>query len=87
MATDTARQPSRYLDPALAKAVKDAKERSLWSWREIGEMTGVSHSHLVLIAQGKRVPSNRVLDAVAKVLVLDSEVLASLRCVASSDSA
>ena len=65
METGTPRQPQRFLDPEIAASVKRAKERLHRSWRFIGKCIGVSHSHLVLIAQGKRVPSVVVVEAMA----------------------
>jgi len=53
----------RFLDPEIAASVGRAKERLHKSWRFIGKRIGVSHSHLVLIAQGKRVPSVVVAEA------------------------
>jgi hypothetical protein len=58
-------KPGRYLDPEIAASVKRAKERTRKSWRRIAKWTGVSHPHLVLISQGKRVPSRRVVQAMA----------------------
>ena len=65
-ATTYPRKPSRYLAPEIAESVKRAKLRTGASWRRIAKHIGVSHSHLVLIAQGKRVPSTTVADAMSK---------------------
>ena len=53
------------MDPEIAASVRRAKERLGESWRFIGGVIGVSHSHLVLISQGKRVPSVVVVEAMA----------------------
>lgn len=63
--TANRRQPGRYLDPEVAASVKRAKERTGRTWRWVAKWTGVSHPHLVLISQGKRVPSRRVVQALA----------------------
>ena len=78
----TRRQPQRWLAPHLAHAVRDAKEATGLSWREIGRRTGVSHSHLVLISNGRRVPSDAVVEALAEVLPITDGELEGLRRVA-----
>jgi transcriptional regulator with XRE-family HTH domain len=80
--TATSWKPRRHLPPRLAEAIRDAKLASRLSWRELSRRSGVSHPHLCLIAQGKRVPSQEVVEAIAHVLPLNPEVLADLRDVA-----
>jgi hypothetical protein len=48
----------------------------------VGRLTGISHSHLVLISQGKRVPSDVTVEAMADILPIDEEALDGLRRVA-----
>ena len=57
--------PQRFLDAEIAASVRRAKERLGESWRFIGRVIGVSHSHLILISQGKRVPSVVVVEAMS----------------------
>jgi hypothetical protein len=49
------------------------------TWRELARITGVSHSHLVLTGQGRRVPSKVVVELLAAALPLDPDVLDVLR--------
>ncbi len=81
--TTTPRQPHRYLPPHLAAAIAGAKQRTGMSWRELGRQCGVSHSFLIQLAHGKRVPSTRTVDAITDVLVLDPHVVTGLRAIAS----
>jgi cyanate lyase len=81
--TTTSWQPRRQLPTRLARAVSDAKRTSGLSWREIANRTGLSHSHLVLVAQGARLPSRQVVDAIARVLPIEAEILNELRDVAA----
>jgi transcriptional regulator with XRE-family HTH domain len=81
--TITTWQPRRTLPPDLAEAVRDAKRTSRLSWREIAGRTGLSHSHLVLVAQGARLPSREVVDAIARVLPIEAEIVNELRDVAA----
>ena len=57
METVHKRQPLRYLNPEVAQSIGEAKNRTGMSWRHIARLTGVSHPYLVLLAQGRRVPS------------------------------
>lgn len=75
-------KPQRYLDPYLAGAVAAAKARTGLTWREVARLTGISHGYLILIAQGKRVPSNLTVEAIADVLTIDPDALELLRQVA-----
>lgn len=72
--TDNQWQPGRYLDPEIAASVQRAKERTRRTWRWIAERIGVSHSHLVLIAQGRRVPSRAVVEAMSALPFEDGEL-------------
>ena len=76
-------KPHRYLDPQLAGAIANAKVRSGLSWRQLALLTGVSHPHLVLIAGGKRVPSDLTVERIARWLDIDEELLDQLRRVAT----
>lgn len=49
------------------------------SWRELGRRIGVSHSHLVLIGQGRRVPSVQVVERITAALGLPYQAAESLR--------
>lgn len=80
----TPRKPRRYLDPRLAGAISESKEQSGLTWREISARCGVSHSHLVNLAGGKRVPSRRTVFAIAEVLRLGEHVLTDLLEVAQT---
>lgn len=75
----TAWEPRRFLESRLAEAIAEAKQRSGMSWRELGRQCGVSHSHLIHLAHGRRVPSTRTVDAIADVLSLDSDTVYGLR--------
>lgn len=78
----TRRQPRRFLDPELAAGIVAAKEKTGLSWRAIAQLAGRSHGYLILLAQGKRAPSDRTVESLADVLPLDEDVLAGLRRVA-----
>ena len=78
----TSRQPRRFLDPELAAGIVDAKRRTGLSWRAVGRLAGRSHGFLVLLGQGRRVPSQLTVEVLADVLPLDADVLAGLRRVA-----
>lgn len=54
-------------------AVREAKIRTGWSWRQLARRSDVSHPHLVLIAQGKRVPSRQVAQRIVAALALDGD--------------
>lgn len=82
MATDTRWQPQRYLNSELAGAVAEAKLRTGLTWRELAAVTGISYSHLVLIAQGKRVPSDVTVEMIADVLPIAPGALEGLRRIA-----
>ena len=60
--------PRRHLDPDVARSIADAKTRSGLSWRRLAALTGVSHPHLVLLSQGKRVPSMVTAERIIAVL-------------------
>jgi transcriptional regulator with XRE-family HTH domain len=79
----TAREPRRFLPHRLAEAIAEAKQQSGMSWRELGRQCGVSHSHLIHLARGRRVPSARTVDAIADVLRLDPAISDELRAVAA----
>lgn len=83
MATGIPRQPGRFLDPNLAAAVARAKKRSGMTWRTIARRVGVSHSHLINISKGRRLPSSRTVEGMARVLRIDGDELEGLREVAS----
>jgi transcriptional regulator with XRE-family HTH domain len=78
-------QPLRHLDPAVARSIADAKTRTGLSWRRLAALTGVSHPHLVLLAQGKRVPSMVTADRIISVLPLTADEQDALRGVAVGD--
>jgi transcriptional regulator with XRE-family HTH domain len=71
--TATSWKPRRHLPPGLAQAVRNSKLTSGLSWRAIAERSGASHSHLVLVAQGKRVPSRQVAQRIIAALDIDDD--------------
>jgi len=77
--------PLRCLDPDVARSIADAKTRSGLSWRRLATLTGVSHPHLVLLAQGKRVPSMVTAERIGAVLPMTSDEQAALREAAVTD--
>jgi transcriptional regulator with XRE-family HTH domain len=66
--------PRRHLDPELAAAISVAKKRSGRTWRSLARLVGVSHSHLVNLARGRRVPSPRTTLAISAVLRLPQHI-------------
>lgn len=82
MATTYPWQPRRWLPPDLARAVANAKAETGITWRELARIIGVSHSHLLLISQGRRVPSTVVVELMAEVLPIDPDALDALRDIA-----
>lgn len=78
----TPRKPQRFLDPFLAEGIADAKRRSGLSWRGVARLVGRSHGYLILLSQGRRVPSQLTVELLADVLPLDVDILAGLRRVA-----
>ena len=78
METDTRWKPQRYLDPDLAGAVAEAKKRTGLTWRQLARLTGVSHPHLVLISQGKRVPSDVTVEMMTDYLPIEADALERL---------
>ena len=72
-------QPLRYLDPEVARSIAEAKARTGLSWRRIAALTGVSHPHLVLLSQGRRVPSLYTADRIIDVLPMTLEQAEALR--------
>jgi cyanate lyase len=76
--TATRWKPRRHLPPRLAEVVRDAKLGTGMSWREIARRSGVSHPHLVLISQGRRVPSRQIAMRIIAVLNLDDDTAQGL---------
>jgi hypothetical protein len=77
--------PLRHLDPVVARSIADAKTRTGLSWRRLATLTGVSHPHLVLLAQGKRVPSLVTAERIVDVLPMTAREQEALRDAAVSD--
>jgi cyanate lyase len=75
--------PQRYLDPRLADAIREGKERTGLSWRGLAAATGVSTPHLNHLSLGRRVPSRRVAEILIYALQLDDEIAEGLRKVAT----
>ena len=75
-------EPQRYLDPDVARSVADAKTRSGRSWRHHAHVTGISHPHLILIAQGKRVPSRYTAERIIAAFDMSPDEEEALRAVA-----
>jgi ribosome-binding protein aMBF1 (putative translation factor) len=65
------KSPRRYLDSELAQAIKEAKLKTGASWRRVARVTGLSHSFLVQLSNGQRVPSRRTVEVLAEVLPLE----------------
>ena len=78
-------KPLRHLDPGVAKSLADAKIRSGLSWRRLAVLTGVSHPHLVLLSQGKRVPSRYTTERIIDVFPMTPDEAEALRAVAIPD--
>jgi cyanate lyase len=74
--------PQRHLDPVIAESIAEAKTRSGLSWRHLARLSGVSHPHLVRLAQGRRVPSLYTANSIINVLRLTDEQAEALRAVA-----
>ena len=89
VATSYLRQPPqhplRHLDPDVARSIADAKTRTGLSWRRLAALTGVSHPHLVLLSQGKRVPSTVTAERIIAVLPMSAGEQAALRDAAVVD--
>jgi cyanate lyase len=75
-------QPGRSLDPELAEAIKEAKLKTRASWRKIARHTGLSHSFLVQLSNGQRVPSIRTVEILADALPIEEWAVERLREVA-----
>lgn len=72
------KSPRRHLDPELARAIKEAKLRTGASWRRVAKFTGLSHSYLVQLSNGQRVPSRETVEVLAEWLPLDPDVVGKL---------
>jgi len=75
-------QPGRFLHPELAQAIRAAKLRTRASWRTVAKFTGLSHSYLVQLSNGKRVPSVQTVEILAAALPLEKWAVERLREVA-----
>jgi len=82
MATTYPWQPGRSLDPKLAEAIKEAKLKTTASWRKVARHTGLSHSFLVQLSNGQRVPSIRTVEILADALPIEEGAVEELRKVA-----
>ncbi len=71
--------PRRHLDPELAGAIKDAKLATSKSWRRIAKVTGLSHSYLVQLSNGQRMPSRDTVEVLARVLNIEDSAVERLR--------
>lgn len=76
-------RPQRYLSPHLARAITEAKKRTGLSWRQLAAIVPTSHSHMVNIANGKRVPSIETAEYMIALLDLDDAIADELRAVAA----
>ena len=85
METAHNRQPLRHLNPEVAQSIGQAKNRTGMSWRHLARLIGVSHPHLVLLAQGRRVPSLHTADQIISVLPMTLEQADALRTAAVAD--
>ena len=77
--------PLRHLNPGVARSIADAKTRTGLSWRRLAAITGVSHPHLVLLSQGKRVPSTVTTERIIAVFPMAPQEQEALRAVAIKD--
>lgn len=82
MESNTPWKPQRYLHPHLAGAIADAKVKTALTWRQLAVLTTVSHSHLINLAKGRRVPTDVTLERIADILPIDPDALEELRRVA-----
>lgn len=82
MATTYPWQPGRSLDPELAEAIKEAKLETRASWRKVARHTGLSHSYLVQLSNGQRVPSSQTVEILARWLPIEEWAVERLREVA-----
>jgi cyanate lyase len=78
-------KPQRHLDPDVAQSIADAKARSGLSWRQVARLTGLSHPHLILLSQGRRVPSLYTANQIISALPMTLEQAEALRAVAVAD--
>lgn len=76
------RQPLRDLDPVVASAIYEAKQRSGRTWRQLAGDMGMSHSFLHQLGAGVRVPSDVTAEKLIDVLPLDRTAARRLREVA-----
>jgi ribosome-binding protein aMBF1 (putative translation factor) len=65
--------PQRHLAADVAQALHQAHLRTGWSYRHNALRIGISHSHLLRLCQGVRVPSRGVAARLAQVLPLSEE--------------
>lgn len=82
--TTNRRQPRRFLDPELAQAIKEAKLKTGASWRRVARFTGLSHSYLVQLSNGDRVPSPNTVEVLGRVLPISEHDLDRLRAASRS---
>lgn len=80
--TPSAKSPGRFLDPELAAAIKQAKLKTGASWRRVAKFTGLSHSFLVQLSNGQRVPSKQTVEVLAEWLPIEEWAVQRLREVA-----
>jgi cyanate lyase len=77
------KSPRRYPDPELAQAIKEAKLKTGSSWRRVAKYTGLSHSYLVQLSNGQRVPSRKTVEVLAEWLPMENWAVEQLRDVAA----
>jgi hypothetical protein len=82
----TSKAPRRHLDPELARAIKEAKLKTGTSWRRVAKYTGLSHSYLVQLSNGQRVPSRETVEVLAEWLPIEEWAVEELRVVAGRPS-
>jgi cyanate lyase len=73
------KSPRRHLDSDLARAIKEAKLKTGKSWRRLAKFTGLSHSFLVQLSNGQRVPSEGTVEVLARCLPIDDWAVERLR--------
>jgi cyanate lyase len=72
----------RHLDARLADAIRNGKDATGLSWRELAAETGISRAHLNNLSLGKRVPSRLTAQVLIDALNLDDDIADELRAVA-----
>jgi transcriptional regulator with XRE-family HTH domain len=62
-------------DAALGEIIRRQRELAEMSMRQFADLAGISNPYLSQIERGLRVPSEQVLDAIAKTLKISADAL------------